>query len=157
MLKHCDWCGHARDEMETHAVETTRGWLTDPFHKTEPRFFACSDPCKTAAAAYYAEYRGAVRTWAMVFLAIFSAAFAISLPFGYPVLRWAMPAAIALGGIWLIRRPYANSFRRDKVGCLKTSLKRSRLEGRLTGIFFVAIAIAFAYFNTILPSDLIQP
>lgn len=138
--------------MRVCPAEPRGGWLMNPFHKKEPVFFACSDECKSNAEAYYLRYGQTVGQWAAGFVVIFSLSFLSGIFFGYPVFRWAMPAAIGLGGIWMSLRPYTNNFRRDKSGSLKTSLARSLQEGRWTGILFVVIALILAFINTLQPA-----
>ncbi|OGH56772.1 MAG: hypothetical protein A3G34_14755 [Candidatus Lindowbacteria bacterium RIFCSPLOWO2_12_FULL_62_27] len=153
----CEWCGVARAEMSDCPVETARGWLTDPFQKREAKFSACSDGCRAAAENFYKEYQTGVRTWVAGFAVLFGAAFLTLIPFGYPVFRWALPAAIGLGGLWMARTPCANSFRRDASGSLKTPLRRSIRDVRLAGLVFFAVGLVLCWLNTLLPPFLTAP
>ncbi len=156
MNRRCEWCGLEKgDDMTAHFVEAFGGSLTNPFRDREPQFLVCSDPCKEKAEEYYSQYRKNVGKWAVGFVGIFGLAFACALVWGYPVFRWAMPAAIGLGGLWMIRYPYANSFRRDKSGSLKTCLRRSLSDGKVAGILFIVIALVLAYINTTLPASFV--
>lgn len=153
----CEWCGSVREDMPAYPVETLRGWMTDPFHKREAKFFACSEPCKTRADEFYAEYRKNVRTWAGGCAGIFGLSFVTGILFGHSVFRWVLPAAIGLGGIWFIRFPYFNNFRRDPAGSLKNPLHQTRRIGRIAGILFVLIAAVLLYINTCLPPLIAAP
>lgn len=143
--------------MPVYPVEPHRFWLTDPFHKRASEFFACSEGCKAEAENYYARYRRELRRFSGGMIVIFTVASAISIPFGYPVFRWALPAAIGFGGVWFLRYPFANSFRRDAGGSLKISLKRSLRDGKWMGVFFVLLSLAFMCLNFWLPSVLLTP
>ena len=151
MAGRCDWCGSSADEMPAYPAAAQGGWGVNPFYSCEKRFYACSESCKLAAENYYAEYQATFYKFAGGMALIFGSAFAGSLAFGYPVFRWAFPAAIALGGILLLIHPHANSFRRDKGGSLKTSLQRSIRDGRIAGFFLVVIAVILAVINFQMP------
>lgn len=143
------------EELSAHSTDPISGWLANPFRNQEPQFFACSDMCKTNTDDYYSQYRKNVNIWINGFVVIFGLAFGCALVWGYSVFRWAMPAAIGVGGVWMLRYPYANNFRRDKSKNLKTSLRRSLSDGKVAGILFIAIAFVLAYLNTLLPAVLI--
>lgn len=152
MICRCDWCGKAADEMPGYPIESSGGWISNPFYQREAKFYACSEVCKMETVSYYSKYRATVRIFAGVMAAVFGAAFALAFAYGYPAFRWAVPAAIAVGGAILQVFPYANSFRRDKAGSLKTSLKRSMQEGRFSGFLFIFMALVLAYINFQLPA-----
>ncbi len=139
--------------MQVYPVTTQRFWLIDPFHKRDAQFFACSEACRAEADRYYADYHASVKKFGWGMTMLFCTAYGISIPFGYAVIRWTLPAAIGLGGFWLFRHPYANSFRRDAEGSLKISLKRSRRDARWLGIVFASLSVVFMLLNFWVPSQ----
>lgn len=152
----CEWCGGPSAGIEVGEVVRGGGRFLDPFHKREPRYRVCSENCRADAAGYYAAFRREGARWAWIIVGIFVAGFAVAIPFGYPVFRWSVSLAIVLGGACLWSHPYANSFRCDRAGNLRTPLKHSRRDGRYLGALFVVLGIIFAVVNTQMPGQLLS-
>lgn len=151
MAQKCEWCGETREQLASVGVKARRGWMCDPFEGKEAVSWVCSDGCRAETESYYARFHDKIKMWASVFFLLFAASFGLSIPLGYAYFRWAAPASIALGGLWIFMYPFFNNYKRDKEGSLKMPLRKSIGYGRWTGIVFVIIAAALAYINTLLP------
>ncbi|MBI4179248.1 hypothetical protein HY522_07490 [bacterium] len=147
----CEWCGKDGENLPEFEAGIPEGF-GDPFQKVARRFPACGEACQASASQYYRRYARHVKGWFLSQVALVTAAFLAALLGGYTVFRWAMPLALVVCGVIFMAFPYANRFSRHKSGSLRTSIRRSILDARLTGAGLAILALIFLYRNLLTPA-----